>query len=345
MRAALFVITAAVLFGTKGAVQSLLPDTVSATSLGAARLVIGGGTLAAVAWLTRHRRSASPGVGRWAVALGAVTIVAYQPLFFLGTARNGVAVGAAVALGSAPIVVGALEWLLTRRAPGVRWLVATATAIAGVGLLASTSSSAGDLLGVAASVGAGASYAVFTLSLKRLLDHGWDADTASGSVYAVAAVLAVPLLATTETSWLTTPIGAGVAAWVGVGTITVAYLFFTRGLARLPGSTVSTLGLTEPITATVLGLTVVGETLHPRQSVGLFALLAAIIFLTLGRQTNPDDEQTSQTHLRRPGSRRPAGGDPRRDAGAGHPAARGASGRRARRVPAHGARRPQPARR
>src|SRR5690606_13694257 len=147
-----------------------------------------------------------------------------------------------------------------------------------------------DLVGILASVGAGGCYAVFTLSLKRLLDRGWNADAASGSVYGVAAVVAGMLLATTETSWLATPVGVGVAAWVGLATITIAYLLFTRGLARLPGSTVSTLGLTEPITATILGLTVVGETLHPREGVGLFALLAAIIFLTLGRQAGSDHD-------------------------------------------------------
>ncbi len=53
----------------------------------------------------------------------------YQPLFFLGTERNGVAVGTVVALGSAPILAGLLEWALTRRCrarPGC-WRPALAT--------------------------------------------------------------------------------------------------------------------------------------------------------------------------------------------------------------------------
>src|SRR5690606_31150544 len=98
---------------------------------------------------TRGRVPAHP-VGRshpaptWLViALGAGGVVAYQPAFFAGTAANGVAVGTAVALGSAPVLTGALDWALYRRFPGVWWLIATVIATAGVALLAFGSAGGG----------------------------------------------------------------------------------------------------------------------------------------------------------------------------------------------------------
>src|SRR6478735_2905270 len=151
MRFVTAVLLAAVCFGTTGTAQALGPDASSA-SVGAARILIGGGALGLIA-LALHfagrRRGATgtsaaptPGVDTrhplpsWLlVAVGALGVLAYQPAFFAGTAANGVAVGTVVALGSAPVITGALDWMLRRRYPGTRWAVATAIATLGVGIL------------------------------------------------------------------------------------------------------------------------------------------------------------------------------------------------------------------
>ena len=136
-------VNAAVCFGTTGTAQALGPDA-DPLSLGAARIMIGGGALAAIALvlqLTGRRDDATgtsvaptPG-GRTsrfapilAVLAGAAGVLAYQPAFFAGTAANGVAVGTVVALGSAPVLTGVLDWLMRRRFPGGVWVVATALA-------------------------------------------------------------------------------------------------------------------------------------------------------------------------------------------------------------------------
>src|SRR5690606_37609092 len=86
----------------------------------------------------------------------------YQPLFFFGTEQNGVAVGTVVALGSAPVMAGIAEWMLTRKRPSGIWITATALATAGVALLAFGGGEAAgaDPLGLLGSLGAGASFAV-----------------------------------------------------------------------------------------------------------------------------------------------------------------------------------------
>src|ERR687897_1444915 len=172
MRFVLPVLLASVCFGTTGTAQALGPDA-SAASVGAARILIGGGALGIVAIALRfagRRRGAtgtpaasSPGVAlrqtlpSWLiVTLGAAGVLAYQPAFFAGTATNGVAVGTVVALGSAPVITGGLDWALHRRYPGHRWLVATAIATAGVTILpAATGSGTAEAepLGLLASLG------------------------------------------------------------------------------------------------------------------------------------------------------------------------------------------------
>jgi DME family drug/metabolite transporter len=309
----LAVILAAVLFGTTGTAQAFGPEGASSVSIGAARILVGGGLLGAIALVTALRRRTSeagaasaPGPHSprrppsWLlVVVGGLGVLAYQPLFFLGTAQNGVAVGTVVALGSAPVLTGLLDWLLRRRFPGPLWLLATLIASAGVvlmsgmpavwlgvettGLTGAGAASAVSLPGILASVGAGASYAVYTLAAKALLDRGWSPTASMGAVFGTAAALSLPVLLSTDTSWLLTAEGLTMALWLGIITTGLAYVLFGWGLKRLPAATVSTLTLAEPLTATVLGTLVLGEMLSGLATAGLVVLAAGLVVLTAPR--------------------------------------------------------------
>lgn len=291
MRFVVFVLLAAVCFGTTGTAQALGPDDVSAASVGAARILIGGGALALVASVASRRPAPEPTLTalpspRWhralIVAAGAIGVLAYQPAFFAGTAANGVAVGTIVALGSAPVITGALEWALTRRFPGVVWLVATLVATAGVTLLSGVGSTASvSVPGLLASLGAGASYALYTLASKALITRGVPPTSTMGWVFGVAAAASVPLLLSTDVAWLATADGLVMALWLGLVTTTLAYVLFAQGLRHLTAATVSTLTLAEPLTATLLGLLVLRESLGATALVGLVVLAAGLAILAL----------------------------------------------------------------
>ncbi|MEX1079918.1 MAG: EamA family transporter [Homoserinimonas sp.] len=326
MRHVVFILLAAICFGTTGTAQEFGPDGASALSVGATRIAIGGGALALVAWLSTRvfRRGAgdiaraqsrntgaaveSNTAGRipvtpegaisertttgrtsaptWLViALGAAGVVAYQPAFFAGTSINGVAVGTIVALGSAPILTGALEWAVTRVFPGVVWLVATAVATVGVILLTGVGGAdAISIEGLLASLGAGASYAVYALASKRLLVRDWAPTSAMGSIFGWAAAASVPLMLVTDLRWLVTPEGAAMALWLGLVTTTVAYVLFARGLVGLTAATVSTLTLAEPLTATLLGILILNERLSTSAVLGIMVLVLGLVILVSPRR-------------------------------------------------------------
>ncbi|MFF2387917.1 EamA family transporter [Agromyces sp. NPDC058104] len=329
MRFVMAVLLASVCFGTTGTAQALGPEADPA-SLGAARLVIGGGALGALALALRLGRrrgadgtpAASPtgtraSAGRPLVALllvgaGASGVLAYQPAFFAGTEANGVAIGTVVALGSAPVITGALDWLLRRRYPGHRWAVATAIATVGVAVIAVASapdggaSGAADPLGLVASLGAGASYAVYTLAAKALIDRGWSATGSMGALFGTGAAFALPLLVATDASWLAQPAGLAMALWLGLVTVTLAYVLFGYGLTGLAPATVSTLTLAEPLTAGLLGVLVLGELLPAGAVLGLAVLAAGILVLATGGLGSGRGHRTAE-HARA-GSARPAPG-------------------------------------
>ncbi|WP_282858127.1 DMT family transporter [Pseudoclavibacter helvolus] len=298
--ALLLVLFAAVCFGTTGTAQALGAPEVSALSLGSARLALGGTLLGLWALIAAQRRRSreDAGIRLQATALrrptrthlvlvlvGALGVLLYQPLFFAGTAGSGVAVGTVLALGSAPVLTGLLQWALERRFPGLSWGVATAIAILGVTLIAAAG--AGDagganLGGIAASIGAGASYSIYTLSAKALMNRGWSADGTMGMVFGVAGLVSIPLLLLSGAEWMLTPTGLATAAWLGIVTTTIAYLCFGAGLAKLQAATVSTLTLAEPLTASILGLLVLREQLATLEALGLAVLAAGIVVLVLG---------------------------------------------------------------
>jgi len=278
MLPALAILAAALCFSTTGTAQALAGVDASPLAVGAARIVVGGGILGLLALARRSRAPIPRGSRRSTatlVAVGAVGVLAYQPLFFLGTRENGVAIGTVVALGSAPIATGIVDAMRSRRLPSARWTLATAIALTGVVLVSGVTGGAVALApgGLLASAGAGMSYALYTVCGKALIERGWNSTRVMGTVFGVAAVASLPVLLAAGTSWLTTPNGLALALWLGLVTTAVAYLLFGWGLARLSAVTVSTLTLAEPLAATLLGLFVLHEQLTPVSAIGL-ALIA-----------------------------------------------------------------------
>lgn len=276
-RPALLILAAAVLWGTTGTAQALGPAGASPVAVGAVRLVLGGAVLALLALSAGRVR---PGRGELAAAVvSAAAVAAYQPAFFAGVQRAGVALGTVVAIGSAPALTGLLSWLLGAR-PARAWGLATLLAVAGCALLvAARGGEAADPVGLAFALGAGAAYAVYTVGAKALLDSGWRPATVMGAAFGGGAVLAAPLLPGADLTWLAQPRGLAMAAWLSLATMGLAYVLFGRGLAGLAPPSAATLSLAEPLTAATLGIVVLGERPGAVQFAGAALVLAGLVVL------------------------------------------------------------------
>ena len=201
-----YVLVAAVLFGTTGTAQALGPAGLSPLSVGAARIVFGGGVLGLLA-LTLPRPA-----GRMSPALvlsAGVAVAVYQLAFFEAVHRAGVAVGAVVAIGSGPVASGMLERAFGDDWPGRRWLAATALAIAGIvaisiGRSGHTPPSA---IGIALALASGLTYATYTVIAKRLLRAGGGPVQVMGAAFGVGSILLLPVLFVGGIGWLQTTRG------------------------------------------------------------------------------------------------------------------------------------------
>lgn len=285
-RASLLVVGAAVLWGTTGTAQALGPDGASSIAVGAARNVVGALVLVTVAIARGRLLDDARHLDRRPLVLAALATAAYQLCFFGGVRLAGVAIGTVVGVGSGPVWGGLLGWMGRGERPSRRWAVATALALVGAAVLATSTTDGGDRvdpLGIALALGAGLAYAAFTLWSKALTD-GHDPDLAMTWVFALSAVVLLPIGVAAGIGPLVSVDGGLMVLWLGVVSLAAAYLLFGRGIAGVAVATATTLTLAEPLTAATLGFTVLDEDVSATALAGMLLVLAGLGVLTLARR-------------------------------------------------------------
>lgn len=299
MKYALLVVCAGLLFGTTGTARALAPVAASSLSVGSARLAFGGLLLGIVGLIAHRLRT-----GHWphtrpsiravaAVVVGAGAVMGYQAVFFDGTRSNGVMVGTMVALGSAPMLAGLIEWAVLRHRPGIFWLVATVIGVAGVVSLSwSSDRQPVHLFGLFESLVAGACFAILAVCVKWLLQHGWHTLDIASSVMVVGAMMAFPTLAATDTHWIASPRGVAVVAWLAVVTMVIAYILNVAGMAGTSAAAATTLNLAEPAMATTLGVVLLGEDLTLFRVLGIAAIIVGVLILGLTAKATSTTDTT-----------------------------------------------------
>lgn len=270
----LLVVAATALFGTIGTARVLGPD-VSSWAVGAARVTLAATLLLAIAAATGAARDAVALRREPAAWLAGAGQAAFQVTFLAAVELTGVALGTLVAIGSAPVLTG----LLSRRVDRV-WAAATAVSVSGLALLVAAGQQVRiDPAGVALALGAGLSYAAYILGSSALAQRSVPPTPAVTAAFAMAAVLLAPALVLADLSPLASPGGLLLVGYLALLPTVVAYLLFNAALDRLPPATVSTLGLTEPVVAAVLGVGLLGERLSPAGVLGAVCVLAGLLLL------------------------------------------------------------------
>lgn len=278
---ALLILGAGLLWGTTGTAQALAPAGVNSVSLGALRVAVGGLCLLLIA----YSRGSFKGITSWprlTTLIAAFFVAAYQLTFFAAVATTGVAVGTMVAIGSSPIAAGLLGYFVRGERLGLRWMTATALAVAGcVALAAGSGSLQVSFAGVLLALAAGFAYAAYTVSVKSLLDSVRE-DAAIAVVFTVAALLLAPLLLVFDVQWALEVRGMAVILHLGLFATACSYLLFAKGLKRVKVGTAATLSLAEPLTAALLGVAILGERLATPQIAGIVSIFSGIILLGFG---------------------------------------------------------------
>jgi DME family drug/metabolite transporter len=194
---------------------------------------------------------------------------------------------ALVAICSAPLMIAALApWLLGERlAPDVRG--ALLLGVVGTSLLVAAPSGALDpsarfLAGVLLAFAAGLAYALYVVVAKGTLRRSAPLPT-TALTFSIGALLLTPALFWTDGPLTQLALGWPWLLYLGGVATAGAYAIYTVGLRNVPASVAGITTLLEPLTATLLGVTLFGERLGAAGAVGALLLVTALGMLLADR--------------------------------------------------------------
>lgn len=218
--------------------------------------------------------------------LGALNFSIFWWLLFIAAYRLPGGVAATVG-AIQPLVVILLARLLLGSPVRALSIVAAVGGLVGVALLILTPRATLDPVGIAAGLAGAVSMAAGTVLSRRwqppvspLTFTAWQL-TAGG-------LLLVPVVLWLEPS-LPTLSTANILGFAYLGLIGAAftYILWFRGISKLEPSVVSPLGFLSPMTAVILGWSVLGQSLSVAQILGMVAVLGSVWLSQRAQQPAP----------------------------------------------------------
>jgi drug/metabolite transporter (DMT)-like permease len=252
---------------------------------GALRFSIAGAVIAPAWWFNHRGRPTArfhPRSFLRLLALGVIGVGLNQLCFLTGMQLTSVG-HASFVIALTPAVVMLMASAAGQEPLAPRKLIGIAVAIGGVALLqaAPSKAGAGSLLGDAFIFLAGFTFALFTVFGKAERAR-FDGLTINMFAYAGSSVLLLPV-----TIWLSAGFSFDKVTWVGWASLLymalfpslLCYMIFFHALRYIPATRISVTGYVQPLLATLLGVTLLGESLTAALAAG-GALVLAGVFLT-----------------------------------------------------------------
>ena len=214
------------------------------------------------------------------ILVGGTGAALFFPLFILAFQLTGVGVAAVVSIGVAPIFVGLIAWIALKQPPGKQWAIGTVVAVAGVVALNWPS---GDntvsILGVAFAIAAAFGYSMQATGMGMISKRHTPFQCVA-PMFTIGTLFQAPLSYGRDFSFLQDPVLLLGALYGGIVTVALAYAFFIYGIARIGAATAVTVGLMEPLTASILGVVLLGETVSIVGVIGSVLILIGLVVVS-----------------------------------------------------------------
>ncbi|MCX4749905.1 EamA family transporter [Kitasatospora sp. NBC_01287] len=286
-RGLLYLLLSAASWGTAGAGAALLygPSGLGPVALTFWRSA-GGAALLLLLRLVR-RRPGGP-VRPLDLAVNGIGLTLFQIAYFEAVHGTGLAVATVVTLGAAPVLVALGAGPLLRERLGGAGLIAVLGALGGLAVLILGGSAGAPVRagGVLWALLSAAGYACITLYGRLIAARPGpraDALTTTLHSFLICALLLLPF-GLAEGLW-PSPQGLGrtaaVLLYLAAVPTAIGYALYFTGVTAVRATTVAVTALVEPVSATVLALTLFGERLAPATLVGAALLLVSVTVLAV----------------------------------------------------------------
>ena len=214
------------------------------------------------------------------ILVGGTGAALFFPFFILAFQLTGVGVAAVVSIGVAPIFVGLIAWIALKQPPGKQWALGTVVAVTGVVALNWPSgNNTVSFLGVAFAMAAAFGYSMQATGMGMISKRHTPFQCVA-PMFTIGTIFQAPLSYGRDFSFLQDPVLLLGVLYGGIVTVAVAYAFFIYGIARIGAATAVTVGLMEPLTASILGVVLLGETVSAVGLIGSALILAGLVIVS-----------------------------------------------------------------
>ena len=207
---------------------------------------------------------------------------AFQAAYFGGVALASVSIATLVTIGSAPMLVVLAQSLRRRRMPTARQVRPLLMGVLGLALLVGGPAPEGTdparaLLGILLALCAGASFAALSIVAARPL-RGTTPEVVTGYGFLLGGlVLATCTVPFARLTLEPTAQNLGLVALFAVVPTALAWTLYFRGLGHAGPAVATLVALLEPLTATVLAVLLLGESVSLTLVLGGALLLLSVV--------------------------------------------------------------------
>lgn len=280
------VLIAGVLWGGSGTIASFFPSSASPLAIGAIRLTVGGLCLAIILGITTKGIWFAPSTKIYPkhVLIVALGIALAQVMLFWGVQLAGVTIATMVVIGSSPLFTGIFSWIWHKEAQKRSWLISSCIVITGCLFMAVSGGSEVQgmqiMKGSASALLAGAGWALAGTLIKEMQKSASSLEI-SVIVLSSGAILLLPLAAIQGFSWINEPHVIEFALALGGISAALPYFLFNTGMRHIPVPHAFLYGLTEPLTASMLGILLLRERLSLFGMMGYGLISGGLLLFTL----------------------------------------------------------------
>ncbi|UXH44051.1 DMT family transporter [Rossellomorea vietnamensis] len=233
----------------------------------------------------RQNRGISPRNWIWSLLAG-VGVAGNFTFYFLSIQASSIAI-AATLMYTAPVFVLLISFLLRmEHSTWFKWGCITGV-LFGIILLTgvyNTESISVSLLGMAAGLAAGLSYALFIFGFKNASSHGNPPTTLTIAFFSFCLILFF-FTDKGESAAVLASKDLGLFLLLGILGAGLSFLVYVIGIRKTTPANASMVAMVEPVTASLFGVLVIGDHLNLIQVLGMAVILVTITVLSV-KQSN-----------------------------------------------------------
>ncbi|MCQ2532290.1 MAG: DMT family transporter [Saccharofermentans sp.] len=196
---------------------------------------------------------------------------------------------AAVLLYTAPTFVMVMSYFLFKEKFTSRKVIALVITFVGCLFVTGVFSSSISMtpLSVLTGLGAGFGYALYSIFSRYAIERGYGSFTITFYTFLIAAVgsLFIANMSIVSNTLFVDPLRIVISVGFGIVSTILPYLFYTAGLKEVENGKASIIVSIEPVTATILGLIVFGESLTVSGVIGIVLVIAALVICNVEEKT------------------------------------------------------------